>query len=232
MVEISIPYIVPAMPRHRPRPPDSRPDEAAAPPRIIGGALRGRRLAYSGDLRTRPMKDRVREAIFNLLGVEVAGKHAIDLFAGTGALGFEAISRGALRATLIERHFPTAALIRQSAAGLGIAAQCTIVPGDTFIWFRRHPALGTEPLVVFCSPPYDFYVERNAETLELLGGLIAAAPPGSLIVVESDARFDFQTLPRPAAWDVRDYRPAVVGILEITAQGPENSNVAKFGMSS
>jgi 16S rRNA (guanine966-N2)-methyltransferase len=54
--------------------------------RVIGGSYRGRRLHYTGDFRTRPMKDRLREAVFNLLGREVAGKHAIDLFAGTGAL--------------------------------------------------------------------------------------------------------------------------------------------------
>src|SRR5262245_7614130 len=63
--------------------------------RIIGGTLRHRKLLYSGDQRTRPMKDRVREAVFNLVGPDVVGQHAIDLFAGTGALGFEAISRGA-----------------------------------------------------------------------------------------------------------------------------------------
>src|SRR6478736_322408 len=76
--------------------------------RIVGGTLRGRKLQYSGDVRTRPMKDRVREAVFNLLGPQVAGSHAIDLFAGTGALGIEAISRGATKATFIERHLPTA----------------------------------------------------------------------------------------------------------------------------
>ena len=77
--------------------------------RIVGGKLRGRPLAYSGDQRTRPMKDRVREAVFNLLGPAVVGSHAIDLFAGTGALGLEAISRGAVRATFLERHLPTCA---------------------------------------------------------------------------------------------------------------------------
>ena len=58
--------------------------------RIIGGRLRGRKLHYSGDLRTRPMKDRLREAIFNLIGPAIRGKHAVDLFAGTGALALEA----------------------------------------------------------------------------------------------------------------------------------------------
>src|SRR5271154_4383856 len=87
--------------------------------RIIGGRFRGRKLEYSGDPRTRPMKDRVREALFNLLSTAVKGKVAIDLFAGTGALGLEALSRGAARAVFIERHRPTAQTIGRNAAALG-----------------------------------------------------------------------------------------------------------------
>ena len=70
--------------------------------RIIAGQFRGRKLLYAVDPRTRPMKDRVRQALFNRLGPAVQGKVAIDLFAGTGALGFEALSRGAARAVLVE----------------------------------------------------------------------------------------------------------------------------------
>ena len=180
--------------------------------RIIGGTMRGRKLHYSGDLRTRPMKDRLREAIFNLLGPAIVGKHAIDLFAGTGALGFEALSRGAARATLIECHHPTAALVRRNAEELGVADAVEVVAANVFSWFRRRPDLGSEPWSVFCSPPYDFYVERADEMLGLLAGLIEASPPGSLFAVEADARFDFARLPEPQAWDVRVYRPAVVGV--------------------
>ena len=72
--------------------------------RVVGGIFRGTKLRYAGDRRVRPMKERVREAIFNLLGESVKGKHAIDLFTGTGALCFEAISRGARSATAIEIH--------------------------------------------------------------------------------------------------------------------------------
>ena len=87
------------------------------------------------------MKDRVREAVFNLLGKAVRGKHAIDLFAGTGALGLEALSRGATGATFIEQHHPTAKAIRQSAADLGVEATTEIVVANTFLWFRRRPKL-------------------------------------------------------------------------------------------
>ena len=182
--------------------------------RIIGGRLRGRRLAYSGDLRTRPMKDRLREAIFNLVGPAVQGLHAVDLFAGTGALGLEALSRGAARATLVERHFPTANLIRRSAAELGLSEVCDIVPADTFTWWRRGPDLGPLPQVIFCSPPYELYVNRPGEMVGLISGLFQAAPGGSLLVVEADRRFDFTLLPGHELADVRRYPPAVVGLFE------------------
>ena len=180
--------------------------------RIIGGQLRGRKLHYDGDLRTRPMKDRLREAVFNLIGPAIRGKHALDLFAGTGALALEAISRGAERATLIEQHHPTANVIRQNAAALGVEQQAEVVAGNVFVWFRRGLAPADGPWVVFCSPPYDFYVDRTDEMLELIAGLIRSAPTESVFVVEADQRFDFQTLPDPQAWDVRSYPPAVVGL--------------------
>lgn len=181
--------------------------------RIIGGTLARRKLKYSGDPRTRPMKDRVREAVFNLVGPPIAGAHAIDLFAGTGALGLEAISRGAARATFIEQHFPTAALIRENIADLGITAETQVLPANTFVWSRRLPDLGTAPWVVFCSPPYEFYVSRSEEMLAMLARLLEAAPAGSIFVVEADERFEFGILPAAEQWDVREYPPAYVGIL-------------------
>jgi 16S rRNA (guanine966-N2)-methyltransferase len=173
------------------------------------------------------MKDRLREAIFNLLGPGVRGAHALDLFAGTGALALEALSRGADRATLIEQHYPTAEVIRQNVAALAVEDQTEIVVGNVFVWWKRLLATrqpisplptnlwsvpGEGTWLVFCSPPYDFYVERSDEMLELIAGLIETAPRGSAFVVEADARFDFGRLPESQAWDVRRYPPAVVGI--------------------
>jgi 16S rRNA (guanine966-N2)-methyltransferase len=198
-----------------PRPPRDLQDGDDPPVglRIIGGVFRGRKLDYTGDRRTRPMKDRVREAIFNLLGPSIIGAHAVDLFAGTGALGLEAISRGAVRATFIEQHFPTADLLRRNAAALGVEQRCEVIAANTFVWARRHRPRGPEPWAVFCSPPFSFYVERREEMLGLLGGLIQSAPAGSQFVVEADIHFDFGHLPSAEAWDIRQYQPAVVGIL-------------------
>jgi 16S rRNA (guanine966-N2)-methyltransferase len=183
--------------------------------RIIGGRLRGSKLASTGVPTTRPMKDRVREAVFNLIGPSVVGKHAIDLFAGSGALGLEAISRGAGRATMIERNFPAAEVIRRNVAALSVRDMAEVIVADTFVWARRLPALGDVPWVVFCSPPYSFYVERTHDIVRLVDTLLGRAPAGSLFVVEADDRFDFGILPDSPRWDVRHYLPAVVGLYRL-----------------
>lgn len=180
--------------------------------RIIGGEFRGRKLLYTGDLRTRPMKDRVREAVFNLIGTDAAGKLAIDLFAGTGALGLEAISRGARGAVFYEQHFPTARVIRQNAGLLGVSDRTTVESGNVFLWAPQAELDQSLPWLVFCSPPYAFYVERQDEVLSLIGTLLERAPAGSVLVVESDARFDNALLPQSLDWDVRQYLPAVIAV--------------------
>ena len=180
--------------------------------RIIGGEFRGRKLQYGGDRCVRPMKDRVREALFNLVGPSIRDKHAVDLFGGTGALGLEALSRGAATATFIEQHYPTAKILRQNIATLAVEDRCDVVVANTFIWYQRNPELSSNPWVVFVSPPYEFYVTRRDEMLGLIAGLRGAAPAGSVFIVESDERFEFAELPEPEQWDVRTYSPAVVGI--------------------
>jgi 16S rRNA (guanine966-N2)-methyltransferase len=157
------------------------------------------------------MRDRVRQAVFNILGTTVAGTHVLDLFAGTGALALEAISRGALYATLIEQDRATAQVIRRNVAHLQLETECRVIAGDVFLWAERRLPIGPDPWLVFSSPPYAFYVDRRAEMLSLIAQLMAAAPAESGFVVESDERFDFGELPDPAAWDIRRYPPALVG---------------------
>lgn len=189
--------------------------------RVIGGKFRGRKLHYSGRIGTRPMKHRVREAIFNLVGPSIKGMHAIDLFAGTGALGLEAISRGAISATLIERHFPTADVIKQNVASLDVEDISEVTVANTFLWGKKIPLEGGPPWVVFCSPPYDFYVDRADDMRELIQNICQAAPEDSAIVVEADGRFDEELLGNPDEWDIRTYAPAVVAIHRIKAADAE-----------
>lgn len=157
------------------------------------------------------MKDRVREGLFDLLGTGVRGAVVLDLFAGTGALGFEAVSRGADRAIFTERHFPTADAIRRSALELGVADRCEVRPGDVFTWTKRMPDLPlSAPWVTFVSPPWSLFQDRRDDLVSLVAAVLAAAPAGSILVVESDAPFDPACLPDAAAWERRPMLPAVL----------------------
>jgi 16S rRNA (guanine966-N2)-methyltransferase len=190
--------------------------------RIIGGQFRGRRLHYHGDPVVRPMKHRTREAIFNLVSTECTGRHAIDLFAGTGALGLEALSRGATSATFIEKHVPSARVVEENIRTLDVADCTKLLVTSAFLWAKRDlpspsPDLPTGvPWLVFCSPPYAFYTERLDEMLDLIQRIQTHAPLGSIIIVESDDQFDCGKLSDMAsiepAWDIRTYPPAVIGV--------------------
>ena len=185
--------------------------------RIIGGDLRGRHFTYSGDPRTRPMKDQTRQAVFNLVGGWVPGKQAIDLFAGTGALGLEALSRGAKRAIFIERHIPSAKLIRDNVHELGLVDRATIETGDTFFWARQFLkqkfAAETPAWAVFCCPPYSLFADQADEITAMLRSLVQAAPKQSVFVVESDDRFNPDRLPNRSQWRVHVYRPTIIYVL-------------------
>jgi 16S rRNA (guanine966-N2)-methyltransferase len=193
--------------------------------RIVGGRFRGRKLLYHGDPVTRPMKHRVREAIFNLVTSDVEGRHVFDLFAGTGALGLEALSRGAKFTTFIERHIPTARVVRENMERLEVEEQCELKEASAFVWVKRDlPKLQQDtekgnPWLVFVSPPYAFFVDREQEMIDLITSVIDQSPIGSTVVVESDDRFDFNLLPGDIkldryseGWDIRQYLPAVVGV--------------------
>lgn len=184
--------------------------------RIVGGKFRGRQINYSGDPVTRPMKDNIREALFNLVGGWVKGKFVLDLFAGTGAMGLEALSRGAIGALFVERHIPTVRIIHENVQILDSQLPTQIESSDTFFWcrqFLKKPDVWPgEPWVVFCCPPYDFFEDRTDDVLELIGQLIEIAPEDSIFIVESDARFDPNRLPNADSWSVRKYSPAVISV--------------------
>lgn len=185
--------------------------------RIVGGTFRGRKLKYARDQRVRPMKDRTREALFNLLGPAVQDMFVVDLFGGTGALAFEALSRGASEAVIVEQHLPTAKVVAENAAILDVTELVTIVKADTFHWAARKPTLPSaphQPWLVFCSPPYRLFAERTADMIKLITSLLTRAPTGSLFAVEATREFDFSLLPLPDAWQIRAYPPAVIAIHE------------------
>lgn len=141
------------MPMSRRLPPAPRPateSAAVGQVRIIGGQWRNTRLAVPQRPGLRPTSDRVRETLFNWLQPQLPGARVLDLFAGSGALGLEALSRGAAAATLIERDPALAAAIKATATRLGAAA--TVVNGDALAWLANPASCRYD--IAFVDPPF------------------------------------------------------------------------------
>jgi 16S rRNA (guanine966-N2)-methyltransferase len=147
--------------------------------RVIAGEFGGRPLRAPRGTRTRPTSDRVREALFSMLG-KVDGARVLDLYAGSGALGIEAMSRGAGSAVFVERDPRAAAAVERNLASLGLEER--VVRQDALRFLGR--AEGTYDLV-FCDPPYD---SPSRLALALAERLHAVTPQGARIVTESDKR--------------------------------------------
>jgi len=172
--------------------------------RIVGGRHRGRRLlAPSGDT-VRPTSDRAREALFNILshgsfagnGFPFAGAAVLDAFAGTGALGLEALSRGAAQAVFFERGPEALTILRKNVASLGETAHAQIMACDAV----RPPRAGLQCAVGFIDPPY-----RSGLAAAALEAIVAAGwlAPEALAVVELGAR---EELLPPAGFTLLDER--------------------------
>ena len=120
--------------------------------RIIGGRWRGTRLAVPASPGLRPSSDRVRETLFNWLMPVLAGARVVDVFAGTGALGLEAVSRGAASAQLVERDPQLVAALRGVVGRLGATAQIEVIAGDALQWLGSAPPAQAD--LVFLDPPF------------------------------------------------------------------------------
>ena len=150
--------------------------------RIVAGRHKGRRLRAPAGAGTRPTADKVREALFSILG-PVEGLRVLDLYAGSGALGLEALSRGAGPATFVESARPALAAIRANLDAVGEEAE--VVASDVLKWLRA--AAGGEAAfdLVFCDPPYD----AAPRIAQQLGDLLPRVTgPQALIVTESSKR--------------------------------------------
>ena len=148
--------------------------------RIIGGNWKGRKLRVAAGVR--PTPDRLRETVFNWLAPQLPGAHVLDLFAGTGALAFEALSRGAETATLVEIDRAAARLLEQHRDVLQAAA--TIVRGDALRWLASAAEQRWD--VAFLDPP--FGTELLARALPRVAQRLTAA---GVVYAEADASFDF-----------------------------------------
>jgi 16S rRNA (guanine966-N2)-methyltransferase len=168
--------------------------------RIIGGEKRGTRLFTPEGMDTRPLRDRVREALFNILQGRLAGRRVVDVFAGTGAVGLEALSRGAASGTFIEADARAARIIERNIAKLGYGTRARLVTGKVPACLRQATSPDGGFDLVFLMPPY--HSGLGLVALEELTRSGALAPKAvAVLEVHRD-----EEAPPPVGWHVADDR--------------------------
>lgn len=189
--------------------------------RIIGGRWRGRKLRFPDSEGLRPTGDRIRETLFNWLAPWLPGARCLDLFAGSGALGFEALSRGAAQVVMLEKSPTVIASLKAAATALDADNTLQIVATDTRQWLKQ-PAHQTFD-IIFLDPP--FATDHYHQLLTLLrnGGWLA---DDALLYMESDR--PLEQLDGSATWEpLREKRAGVVyhglyGVVSAAAGGDKN----------
>jgi 16S rRNA (guanine966-N2)-methyltransferase len=160
--------------------------------RIIAGKYRSRQLKSLKGLSLRPTSDRLRESLFNILGELVAGSRFIDAFAGTGAVGIEALSRGAKEAVFIERHAAAAELIKKNLALLEIRSGTRLMPIDVLqalqLLSRENTSAGEQRIILFLDPPYANAADYD-RVLSFLGSATVFTRD-ALIIAEHRGKFE------------------------------------------
>ncbi len=159
--------------------------------RIIGGQMRSRKVHFSDVAGLRPSPDRIRETLFNWLQPVLGGAHCLDLFAGSGVLGFEALSRGAASMVLVERHAKILACLREQVVALSLQQRCQVRDAEVLQYLRGSPEQACD--IVFLDPPYRQGL--LTESCELLadGGWVHS---GTRIYLEAERELGEPQLPQ------------------------------------
>ena len=153
--------------------------------RVIAGAQRGRRLMGPKGPGLRPTADRVKEALFSILSPRLAGARVLDLYAGTGAIGIEALSRGARHATFVEPHASSLKVLRANLELCGLSTQATIHPCTAETFFKRRTAAEPAYDIIFADPPYD---DEGASALLSAFSRHANLQPTATLVLEHGSK--------------------------------------------
>jgi 16S rRNA (guanine(966)-N(2))-methyltransferase RsmD len=150
--------------------------------RIIAGKHRGRHLLAPETDKTRPITDRAKQSVFDILSPMIEGAAVYDCFAGTGSMGLECLSRGAKQVTFFEMERSALGLLKQNVAALNVQEQSRIVAGDLFAWFDNERRVGEEIDLVFLDPPYRLLREKPRE-LQRLAVILASGhwPRGEVL---------------------------------------------------
>ncbi len=157
--------------------------------RVITGSARGRRLKELQGMETRPTTDRVKEGLFNIIQFDIEGRQVLDLFAGTGQLGIEALSRGAAGATFVDQRREAAALVRENLERTGLAQRGRVVQGEALSFLAGRPGRFD---LIFLDPPYGAGLLEKA--VEAVAGFDILRGHG-IMICESSVE---ETLPETA----------------------------------
>jgi 16S rRNA (guanine(966)-N(2))-methyltransferase RsmD len=173
--------------------------------RIVAGSLRGRKLICQIHEGLRPTPQRVREAFFSIMGDAIPERLFIDIFAGTGALGLESLSRGASQVLFIERDIRLAGEIERHLRDFRVADAAQVQRADAYRWAERWQA-PAEPVNVFVSPPFADFTRRPEGLLQLLETIQQKAAAGSVIVLQAErGGLAADQLPDAGRWEERHY---------------------------
>ena len=175
--------------------------------RIVAGSLRGRKLMVQVHDGMRPTPQMVREALFSILGNAVPGRVFYDVFAGTGVVGLEAVSRGATRSALIENDAKQVAEIQKAIDRFGVGAKVQVLKADGYRWAERWVTPTGGPVNVFLSPPFpDLQPGKVAAFLAMVAALLAKIPDDSVLTIQAEDGFPIEDLPDgQEGWDIRRY---------------------------
>lgn len=170
----------------------------------MSGSLRGRKLNCNVNPHLRPTPQRVREALFNILRHVIPERPFIDIFAGTGVVGLEALSLGAADVTLIEQDHRQAQEIRDHIDAFRIGDGARVLPFDAYRWVRKwEPPTG--PVNIYISPPFPHIQTMTGDLVEMITTLQEKAPPESVIVLQSEHGSKLDGHAALNGWDKRRY---------------------------
>ena len=167
--------------------------------RVIAGTARGRRLKELPGMDTRPTTDKVKESMFNIIQFDIEGRNVLDLFGGSGQLTVEALSRGADRATVVEKNPAAVKVIRENVTACGFGEQVKLLPSDAMVFLT---GCREKFDLVFLDPPYAGNLLE--ESLKAIAEIDIVSENG-IIVCESSLEKELPELPAPYAKG-REYR--------------------------
>ncbi len=173
--------------------------------RIIAGEFRGRTILSPQSEQTRPITDRVKQSVFDVLSPSLPDAVVYDVFAGTGSLGLESLSRGCKNALFFESDRSALTLLKKNITVLKLEDRAKVIAGDLFAWFVGPTAAAGRADILFLDPPYRFLAERSGDLRTLAENIVSKhLASGGQIVFRHDTR-DSLELPNLAIIDTRDY---------------------------